>query len=61
MAKEHWIHAALGKHPGALHKQLGVAPGKKIPAAKMQQALHSDSAKEKKRAQAAVNANAWRG
>jgi len=33
MAK-HWIAGAI-KHPGALHKQLGVAQGKKIPAAKL--------------------------
>lgn len=29
-----WIAKAI-KHPGALHKQLGVPEGKKIPAAKM--------------------------
>ena len=32
MAK--WIQKAI-KHPGALHKQLGVAKGKKIPAKKL--------------------------
>ncbi len=35
---------------GALHRQLGVPEGKKIPAKKMQEALHSDSALERKRA-----------
>ena len=31
MAKKHWIKSAV-KHPGALHKQLGVPQGKTIPA-----------------------------
>ena len=30
----HWIQKAI-KHPGALHKELGVAQGKKIPAKKL--------------------------
>lgn len=37
VASEHnpnWIKGAI-KHPGALHKQLGVAEGEKIPAKKM--------------------------
>lgn len=34
---EKWIQGAI-KHPGALHKQLGVAQGKKIPAAKLAKA-----------------------
>lgn len=33
MAKK-WISKAI-KHPGALHKQLGVPAGKKIPAKKL--------------------------
>jgi len=33
MAK-HWIKGAI-KHPGALHKELGVPEGKKIPAKKL--------------------------
>lgn len=33
MAK-HWIQKAI-KHPGALHKELGVPQGKKIPASKL--------------------------
>ena len=37
---EKWIQGAI-HHPGALHKSLGVAQGKKIPAAKMAQALKS--------------------
>jgi hypothetical protein len=31
---EKWIQKAV-KHPGALHKDLGVPAGKKIPAAKL--------------------------
>ena len=38
MAK--WIKGAIG-HPGALHKQLGVPQGKKIPAAKLEKATHA--------------------
>jgi hypothetical protein len=33
MAKQ-WIKSAI-KHPGALHRQLGVAQGKTIPASKL--------------------------
>jgi hypothetical protein len=33
MAK-HWIKGAI-KHPGALHKEMGIAKGKKIPAKKL--------------------------
>jgi hypothetical protein len=36
MAKK-WIQKAI-KHPGALHKQLGVKPGKPIPAGKLRAA-----------------------
>ena len=32
-----WIQAAIGK-PGALHRQLGVPPGEKIPAKKLARA-----------------------
>lgn len=34
MAKKNWIQKAI-KKPGALHKQLGVPAGKKIPAKKL--------------------------
>ena len=37
MAKEHWIQGAI-KKPGALHKELGVAKGKKIPEKKLKAA-----------------------
>jgi hypothetical protein len=34
MAKKNWISGAI-KKPGALHKQLGVPQGQKIPAKKL--------------------------
>lgn len=37
MGKKHWIAGAI-KHPGALHKQLGVPQGEKIPAGKLAKA-----------------------
>jgi hypothetical protein len=37
MAKEKWIQGAI-KHPGALHKQLKVPEGKKIPESKLKAA-----------------------
>lgn len=37
---EHWIQKAVGK-PGALHKQLGVPRGKKIPAGTLAKAAHA--------------------
>lgn len=35
-----WISKAI-KHPGALHKELGVKQGEKIPAKKIEKASHS--------------------
>lgn len=35
--KEKWIQGAI-KHPGALHKELGVPMGKKIPQSKLSKA-----------------------
>ena len=37
---EKWIQKAI-KKPGALHKQLGVPAGKKIPAGKLEKASHA--------------------
>ena len=48
MAKQ-WIKGAI-KHPGALHKTLGVPAGKKIPAAKLKKAEHSKNPTTRKRA-----------
>ncbi len=44
-----WIKGAI-KHPGALHKQLGIAQGKKIPASKLNKAAHSSNTQLKRRA-----------
>ena len=38
--KKKWIQGAI-KHPGALHKELGVPAGKKIPAGKLNKAAKS--------------------
>jgi hypothetical protein len=48
---KHWIQGAI-KHPGALHKELGVAQGKKIPAKKLAAAAKKGG-KEGKRARLA--------
>ena len=37
MSKKHWLAGAI-KHPGALHKQLGVPQGQKIPEGKLEKA-----------------------
>jgi hypothetical protein len=37
MSKEHWIQGAV-RHPGALHKELGVPEGKNIPESKLKKA-----------------------
>ncbi|GEM_PF-770912 len=37
-----WIKGAI-KHPGKLHRELGVPEGKKIPARKMAKAEHSNN------------------
>lgn len=39
-SKKNWIQEAI-KKPGALHKQLHVPQGKKIPEAKLEKAAHS--------------------
>ena len=46
---EKWIAKAI-KHPGKLHRELGVPEGKKIPAKKLKAAEHSKNPKERKRA-----------
>ena len=47
-----WIAGAT-KNKGALHRELGVPDGKKIPAKKLAAAAHSDNPTERKRAQLA--------
>jgi len=49
---EHWIAGAI-KHPGALHKELHVPKGKKIPEKKLKKAEHSKNPTEAKRARLA--------
>lgn len=44
-----WIAGAI-KHPGALHKALGVPEGQKIPAKKLAKAAHSDNPTTRRRA-----------
>jgi hypothetical protein len=39
MAKK-WIKGAI-KHPGALHKEMGIPEGKKIPEKKLAKAAHA--------------------
>jgi len=51
VAKAHWIKGAI-KHPGALHRELGVPQGKKIPAKKLAAAAKKGG-KEGKRARLA--------
>jgi len=52
MAKDKWIQSAI-KHKGALHKELGVKQGEKIPEKKLKKAEHSKNPKLRKRAQLA--------
>jgi hypothetical protein len=40
MAKDKWIQGAI-KKPGALHRELGVKAGEKIPAKKLEKASHA--------------------
>ncbi|HKT90150.1 MAG TPA: hypothetical protein VJQ59_17015 [Candidatus Sulfotelmatobacter sp.] len=46
---EKFIQGAI-KHPGALHKELGIPEGKKIPARRLEKAAHSENPKLRKRA-----------
>jgi hypothetical protein len=46
---EKFIQKAI-RHPGALHRDLGVPEGQKIPAGKLAAATHSKNPKVKKRA-----------
>lgn len=47
--KKRWISSAI-KHPGALHKQLHVKAGEKIPAKKLEKAEHSKNPTLRRRA-----------
>lgn len=50
--KKNWIAGAV-RHPGALHKTLGVPSGKAIPAKKLTAATHSKNPTTVKRARPA--------
>lgn len=52
MAKKFWISGAI-HHKGALHRDLGVPQGKKIPKAKIKAAEHSKNPTVAKRARLA--------
>lgn len=47
--KKHWISGAI-RHPGKLHRELGVKPGEKIPSSKLKKAEHSKNPTIKKEA-----------
>lgn len=49
---EHWIQGAI-KHPGALHRELHVPEGEKIPKGKIAKAAHSSNPTLAKRARLA--------
>lgn len=55
-----WIAGAV-KHPGALHKELGVPEGQKIPAKKLNAAAHSSNPTERKRANLAKTLKSFHG
>ena len=44
------IQEAVSKHPGALHEELGVPKGQKIPKSKIEKASHSSNPTLRKRA-----------
>ena len=51
-----WMQKAFAKNKGALHKQLGVAPGKNIPASKLA-IKKGDSLRTKRRKNLAKTVN----
>lgn len=56
---KNWIAGAI-KHKGALHKELGVKPGKKIPEKKLEKAEHSKNKTLAKRARFAEELKGFR-
>ncbi len=60
MAKK-WMAKAFGKNPGALHRSLHVAEGKKIPEGKLEKAEHSSSPLMRKRASLAETGKRYGG
>lgn len=57
---EHWMQEAFGHNKGGLHRATHTPEGQKIPAGKMQKALHSKDPHVEHMAQAAANANGIR-
>ena len=60
MKKQDPIHINPA-HKGKLHEALGVPADKKIPAARIEQAKHSNSPSVRKMANFAANASHWSG
>ena len=48
--QKNWIAGAVGKNKGALHRELGVPQGEKIPEKKLNKAAHSDNPRMRKQA-----------
>jgi hypothetical protein len=56
MAKRRWIQGATAHHRGALHRALGIPPGKTIPLAELRRAAGGEYGElNRKRAQLALN------
>ncbi len=51
--KKKWIQS-MDMQPGALHKQMGIPEGQKIPIEKLHEAMHSDNPLLRKRAALAM-------
>ena len=49
---DHWVQGAI-KHPGALHRELCVPEGQKIPERKIEKDTHSDNETMARRARLA--------
>jgi len=47
------------KHPGKLHRALGIPQGQQIPLSRLQSAAHSDSQEMRSMAQFALNARGF--
>ena len=52
--RDNWIQGAVSRHPGALHKQLHVPEGKKIPRGRLEAAAKKGDSKAAKRARLAL-------
>lgn len=57
--KKNFIQKAI-KHPGALHRKLGVPEGEKIPESKLQSALHSENPMTRRQANLAKTLSSLR-